>query len=246
MTEQERREYKKIKQNVAKEILSPDFCPNRSMSAWMLDLGDYAAYVYMEPCDLGGVFVSVHLSFFWRVSEDFLDWYSENGRITSPEVPDCMEALLYKSEPSYDFGSPDDSSDISPTEEFGKNLRILLRIAREKALEANFRGDYTKMLQHLWKIRGYTLNVAFNHPGKRIDLAIVSILAGDFNLGRAILNEISVKPETPLAVYVRELLEKSENMQEFRQYIRQRVITGREIRRNKFPKLQVDALPDLP
>lgn len=234
MTEQERKIYQKIKRKAAKEILADAFIPNRSGNTWMHDFGDYAAYIYIEPCHGGGVFVNLHLSFFWRVSQDILDWSPVNGRVSAPGITDAVDALLYKENPPYDFGGPAEPIP-DPAGRFGQNFRTLLRAARETALAANFGGDYAKMLRLIWKIRAYGVNRAFDEYGKRLDLAIVAYLSGDTRLGTAILKEMAAGPGNPNP-FADQLLAKCADPDAFRALIRERVAAGRALIQQKFPK----------
>lgn len=194
--------------------------------------------------------MDLSFSFFWGIKEESItfDWgFSDSTRITSPKVPNISEALLYKNEWVYSgpHGDPirEDTVIYSSPEDFEKYLKILLKDAKEKGIALNWNGDYRRLQKMLLSIRNNTHNRCFTPDYKTIDIAIVSILGGDIHTGKKLLKEVIKKKDeydSPRALI---LLEKSSDIKEFREFIRQKVIAGREIRQKRFPKLKVDAIP---
>ncbi|MGM9637489.1 MAG: hypothetical protein ACI3YK_05845, partial [Eubacteriales bacterium] len=214
--------------------------------------GFYYVIIAVEPCNLGGVFVELSYSFFWKVVENIIifDWIQGDrcGRITSPKVPNTLEALLYNNEWVYSGPSADpiteDTIIYSTPEDFGKYFKILLEIAKQKGLELDFHGDYNKLRSQLLKEFNSSHNQRYEPGDKTIDIAIVSILAGDMDTGRKLLNEV-VKAQNVDSPFAALLLGKSSDLQEFQAFIRKRVIAGRQIRQKQFPKLKVDEIPEI-
>lgn len=112
---------------------------NGSKRYWYDDNGFYLTLLEVAPCNLGGVFLNMGVYPFWRDCSS-LSWHpidSDSCRLTSPEVPQVAEALLYwkkVGEADVDFDTP-----LSP-EEFERYFRILLNIAKRK-----FEIDYKEL-----------------------------------------------------------------------------------------------------
>ena len=88
--------YQSIIKQTAKDVLgNMGLYSNSSKRIWYDDNGFYLTIMEIAPCNVGGIFVNIGICPLWKKSLALVNYDIPSGRLTSPEVPNFKEALLY-------------------------------------------------------------------------------------------------------------------------------------------------------
>ena len=227
--------FKKIIKESAVEILSDTgLYSNSTKRQWYDDNGYYITELSLYPCKLGGV--SVTMSIFPVWSKTCSMYYCDEstvypgrytGDIESPEVPNFYGALLYYEYVGLDYMLYDFKSLLSP-EDFEKQLKILLKIAKRK-FEVDYKvlQDPQIMIERLRKKRLHDISIAKEY-GRRIHTdttyAIFAMNAGN---EQEALDELSYDMDAPSPENI-EISKHINTRKEWLNYINDKISKGRK------------------
>ncbi len=218
-----------IKQTACDVLGGIGLYSNGSKRYWYDDNGFFLTLFEVAPCNLGGIFLNMGIYPFWCDCSS-LSWHpidSDSGRLTSPDVPQVAEALLYwktTGKADVDFDTPITS------DEFERYFRILLNVAKRK-FEIDYKeltdpGIFCERLENrkdTWLVR---------ENGRIIDLdhAIGEMIAGHREKARMLMQyalEYGTRPET--VAQAKEMLPYTDSREVWLGYINGRIEKGRNV-----------------
>lgn len=195
---------------------------NRSKTCWTVDNGFFVTYLDIESVKAWGIRIRVAMQFFWS-QYDFCCYQFYNGHshiypsvtdeIHLPEVPMNAAALL--------------EYDAHPIADFERYFMMLMQAARKKMEEYNRMRDLALLRKALAERADVRCD---GNKRYDLDLAIVSMTAGDEDTALAIVRDALCNSQSPDIVHeADELLAHMESREEWLSYVNRRVEKGRTL-----------------
>lgn len=182
----EKKERDKIIRECAKEIFEPEgFLFSASKRSMADDNGYFLTCVDVEPCNVGGIFITVYVYFLWYGSTniihhsfyDYKDRYGRyDSRITYLGKNSFMEqCLLYE-----ENDSPED---------FCNDVHMFMTNALKVALSYRRKADISTMYSALWNWKN-PLRPDDNYKNSDFDIAMITALNNKAEKAKEILDRI--------------------------------------------------------
>ena len=182
----EKRDRDKIIRECAKKIFEPEgFLLSTSKRSMVDDNGYFLTCVDVEPCNVGGIFITVYVYFLWYESTNIIyhsfydsqDRYGRyNSRITYLGKNSYMEqGLLY-------------GEDDSP-EDFCNNICLFMTDALQVALSYRPKADIPTMYSALWNWKN-PLCSDDDYKNSDFDIAMITALNHNTEKAKEILERI--------------------------------------------------------
>ncbi|MBQ7355468.1 MAG: hypothetical protein IJW62_08125 [Clostridia bacterium] len=219
--------YQSIIKQTAKDVLgNMGLYSNSSKRIWYDDNGFYLTIMEIAPCNVGGIFVNIGICPLWKKSLALVNYDIPSGRLTSPEVPNFKEALLYclvdQDEVNLDIA-------LQP-EVFEYYFRKLMALAKRQ-FEVGFK-QLTDLNYFAQKLENRKDSGCRQRDGHAIDLdhAIVAMTAGDVEKGKALMEYAiahSIRPKE--VIKAEEMLVHTNSREEWLDYINRQIAEGRDL-----------------
>lgn len=177
----DKKERDKIIRECAKEVFGPEgFLFSASKRSMADDNGYFLTCVYVEPCNLGGIFISVLVRFLWsgdigsRWLYDTVDEYGQYNERIRYFGPNSFrgECLLY--------------SENDTPEKFRNCVHTFMTDALKAALSYRLKSDVQIMYKTLWDWSD-PLRSKKDYKNSDFDIAMITALHNDTEKAKRIL-----------------------------------------------------------